>query len=144
MLLTPEEMANADAAAAASGLSSFGLMQRAGYAVAAGALNRFPQAKRFVVLCGPGNNGGDGYIAATALAESGCETVVFALGDPDALKGDARMARDAWTAPVHVLDRYEPQAGDVVIDAIFGSGLSRPVPDAVAQVIAAVKLAGVL
>jgi NAD(P)H-hydrate epimerase len=143
MLLTPEEMANADAAAAASGLSSFGLMQRAGYAVAASALNRFPQAKRFVVLCGPGNNGGDGYIAAAALAESGCETVVFALGDPDALKGDARMARDAWKAPVYALDQYEPKTGEVVIDAIFGAGLSRAVPDGVAQVIAAVKHAGV-
>src|SRR3546814_18019338 len=63
LLLTPDEMAAADAAASASGLDPFGLMEKAGQAVAAAALRHYPQTQRFVVLCGPGNNGGNGYVA---------------------------------------------------------------------------------
>ena len=74
LLLTPAEMAAADAAAAASGIDTYGLMEKAGQAVAASALRHYPQALRFVVLCGPGNNGGDGYIAAASLIRAGADT----------------------------------------------------------------------
>jgi ADP-dependent NAD(P)H-hydrate dehydratase / NAD(P)H-hydrate epimerase len=143
MLLTPEEMSHADKAAASSGIPSFDLMIRAGQAVAATALARFPGARRFAILCGPGNNGGDGYVAAAALARSGACVEVFALGDVDRLKNDARAAYDAWNGRVGSLDRYVPQTGDVVVDALFGAGLSREVPEIVAKVIAAVADAGV-
>lgn len=143
VLLTPEEMGRADFLAAQSGLISFDLMVRAGQAVAAAALARLPGALRFVVLCGPGNNGGDGYIAARALAEAGAEIGVFALGDPNTLKGDALLALQAWGGQPAAIETYRPQNGDLVVDALFGAGLSRPVPDVVARVIAAVAAAGV-
>lgn len=132
LLLTPNDMAAVDTAAAASGMSSIGLMDRAGRAVAASALRHFPGALRFVVLCGPGNNGGDGYVAAAALNEAGTRCVVYSLGDPAQLRGDALEARSRCPLDTQPLDSYVPLPGDVVIDALFGAGLSRNVPDSVA------------
>lgn len=135
LLLTPDEMGRVDKAAAASGLSSYGLMQRAGMAVAAEALRHFPGCRRFAVLCGPGNNGGDGYVAAQALSESGARVAVFHMGDPDRLAGDALMARGECRLPSAPLNEFHPQEGDLIIDALFGAGLSRDVPDDVVRVI---------
>lgn len=135
LLLTPDEMAAADAASARSGIPSFALMERAGQAVAAAALRQFPGALRFVVLCGPGNNGGDGYVAARALGQAGAPVRVHHLGDPQKLKGDARQARELCGLPSEPLPAYRPMAGDVVVDALFGAGLTRDVPDIVADVI---------
>ncbi|MBD8663082.1 NAD(P)H-hydrate dehydratase [Rhizobium sp. CFBP 8752] len=132
LLLTPNDMAAVDTAAAASGMSSIGLMDRAGRAVAASALRHFPGALRFVVLCGPGNNGGDGYVAAAALKEAGTRCVVYSLGDPAQLRGDALEARSRCPLDTQPLDNYVPLPGDVVIDALLGAGLSRNVPDSVA------------
>lgn len=134
-LLTPGEMARVDAAAAASGLSSFGLMERAGQAVAAAALKSYASALRFAVLCGPGNNGGDGYVAARALRQAGADVVAHVLGDPDRLPADARLAFNLCPIPGQPLADYRPRPGDVVIDALFGAGLSRDVPQAVADII---------
>ncbi|WEZ83484.1 NAD(P)H-hydrate dehydratase [Rhizobium sp. 32-5/1] len=133
-VISPTEMAAIDKAAAASGLDSFGLMAAAGSAVAAAALRHFPDALRFVVLCGPGNNGGDGYIAAARIAESGAGTAVFALGDPLSLRGDAARAHDQCPLKPALLASFIPLPGDVIIDALFGAGLSRSVPDEVATV----------
>lgn len=135
ILLTPNEMAQADAAAAASGIPSFDLMVRAGHAVAATALKRFPAALRFVVFCGPGNNGGDGYVAASALAANGVAVAVFAAGDPTILRGDARLAFEKWGGQPIALDEFRPRAGDVVIDALFGAGLSRDLPENIQKII---------
>ncbi|QEE43883.1 NAD(P)H-hydrate dehydratase [Rhizobium sp. WL3] len=135
ILLTPKEMSRVDAAAIASGLIGSMLMRCAGEAVAASALRHYPAARRFPVFCGPGNNGGDGYVAATALVRCGADVRVFALGDPDRLSGDARIARENWSGPVERLEAYIPHAGDVVIDALFGAGLARDVPDIVRLVI---------
>ncbi|RVK89836.1 NAD(P)H-hydrate epimerase, partial [Sinorhizobium meliloti] len=87
VLVTPAEMTAVDKDAARSGIDSFSLMRSAGTAVSAAALRLYPEALRFVVLCGPGNNGGDGYIAAAALADTGASVAVFALGDAAMLKG---------------------------------------------------------
>jgi len=135
LLLTPDEMAAADAASARSGIQSFGLMERAGQAVAAAALRYFPGALRFVVLCGPGNNGGDGYVAARALADAGAVVDIYHLGDPQKLKGDARQARDLCHRPSSPVEAYLPATGDVVVDALFGAGLTRDVPEIIAEVI---------
>ncbi len=143
LIVTPEDMGRIDRAAAASGLSSYGLMERAGQAVAAAALRRYSGALRFAVLCGPGNNGGDGYVAARALADAGATVAVHALGDPAALKGDAAIAFAAFQGSVARLSDYAPRTGDVVIDALFGAGLSRDVSDDVAGVIDAVRRASV-
>lgn len=118
-------------------------MQRAGASVAAALLRYHPGAFRVVVLCGPGNNGGDGYVAARCLAESGVRVDVFHLGDPAKLKGDAAHARALLMSPTLPIDDYRPKAGDVVIDALFGAGLTREVPQAVAILAAGVAEAGI-
>jgi len=141
LLLTPAEMADVDKAAADSGIDSFTLMTSAGASVAAAAMRLYPGALRFAVLCGPGNNGGDGYVAARFLAESGAEVAVFQLGDPERLKGDAKRAWTEWTGDVEPLKAYQPKSGDVVIDALFGAGLSRDVPEEVEEIISAVRWA---
>ena len=132
-------MAEIDRAAARSGLSSYGLMRAAGHAVAATALAHFPQALRFVVLAGPGNNGGDGWVAARVLAEAGAAVAVYALYPVEGLKGDAKTAAEDAAMDALALAEYQPQPGDVVIDALFGAGLTRSVPEAVQRVIAAVQ-----
>ncbi|MDM9628042.1 NAD(P)H-hydrate dehydratase [Rhizobium sp. S152] len=139
LLLTPAEMNAVDAAAAASGIDSFSLMERAGAAVAAMALARYPDATRIVVLCGPGNNGGDGYVAARHLHESGASVAVFHLGDPTTLKGDAARAREQLQLRSVTLESYTPDDGDIVIDALFGAGLTREVSEEVHAVIDRVK-----
>lgn len=142
-LIDPVVMARIDAAAGQSGIPLYDLMERAGRAVAAAALRHYPQALRFVVLCGGGNNGGDGYVAARVLLESGAAVAVHHLGDAAALKGDARTAFErSGVVPLPFGD-YVPVAGDVVIDAVFGAGLSRDIPGELAGVIAAVAGAGV-
>lgn len=128
-------MTAADVAAAESGLDSFALMTRAGAAVAASFLRFYPGAVRAVILCGPGNNGGDGYVAARCLEETGIDVAVFHFGDPKGLKGDAARAREEWAGSSRPLADYEPRQGDVVIDAIFGAGLSRDVGQVVADAI---------
>ena len=134
LIVTPQEMGRIDRAAALD-LSSYGLMERAGQAVAAAALRRFPGALRFAVLCGPGNNGGDGYVAARALQAAGAAVTVHALGDTAALAGDAATAFARFSGTVAPLAAYAPRPGDVVVDALFGAGLSRDVPPAVADLI---------
>lgn len=141
-LLTPDEMGEADHEAAHSGLDSYGLMERAGQAAAAAALRRFPAAKRFVVLVGPGNNGGDGYVAARSLDAVGAEVALHALGDPGRLGGDAMRAQALCRLPERAFLDWQPDEGDVVVDAVFGAGLSRDVPDELRAVIEKTKRYG--
>ncbi|RUM25381.1 NAD(P)H-hydrate dehydratase [Rhizobium vallis] len=143
LLLTPAEMAAVDAAAAASGIDSFSLMERAGSAIAAAVLRLHPGAQRFVVLCGPGNNGGDAYVAARHLQESGAALTLFHLGDPSRLKGDAARARAGCASQGQELGLYRPEPGDVVMDGLFGAGLGREVPAEVRALIGRVTDAGI-
>ncbi|MBX5221819.1 NAD(P)H-hydrate dehydratase [Rhizobium sp. NLR8a] len=143
LLVTPAEMSAIDVAAAASGIDSFGLMERAGAAAAAAALRLHPGALRFVVLCGPGNNGGDAYVAARHLRESGATVALFHLGDPAKLKADAARARAGSALKGQELGLYRPEAGDVVIDGLFGAGLGRAVPADVVDLIKRVAEAGI-
>lgn len=134
-LLTPAAMGRVDAAAAATGQDSFGLMRRAGEAVAAAALRLHPDALRFAVFCGPGNNGGDGYVCAEALRRAGARVAVFHLGDPARLTGDAARARAAFSGSSQEISAYGPTTGDVVVDGLFGAGLARDVAPEVAALI---------
>lgn len=129
MLLTPAEMTAADKAAAQSGIESYALMERAGAAVAASALRHYPSASCFMILCGPGNNGGDGYVAARHLNDAGAEVRVFHLGDPQKLHGDAARALSDWDRPMMPLSSFKAISGAVIIDALFGAGLSRELPE---------------
>lgn len=136
-------MAAVDAAAATSGIDSFSLMERAGSAIAAAALRLHPGAQRFVVLCGPGNNGGDAYVAARHLQQSGAALTLFHFGDPSRLKGDAARARAGCTLRGQELGLYQPEPGGVVIDGLFGAGLGREVPAEVRALIGRVTEAGI-
>ncbi len=130
LLLTPDAMARVDSLAGQSGISLFGLMVKAGEAVAAAALKAWPETVRFCVLCGPGNNGGDGYVAAAALLRAGARTVVFETVPPVDATGDAATARRCWLETArHAegggVEHYGPEPGDTIIDAVFGAGLNR-------------------
>ncbi len=123
-LLTPAEMDRADASC---GMPPDVLMERAGWAVARAA-RRFGPC-RTLVLCGPGNNGGDGYVAARLLTEAGWPVEVAALAPPG--PGAAAAAR-RWHGPVRPFDPADAAQAGLVIDAVFGAGLSRDVDGIVA------------
>lgn len=134
-LLTPREMADADRLTISSGpFDGMGLMQRAGAAVAATFLARFPTAVRADVLCGPGNNGGDGYVVARLLTEAGIAVAVWADGAPRKGSDAATAAAESPVTPRPLSD-FRPTAGGVVVDALFGAGLSKPVDGAAAEAI---------
>ncbi|MDB5464093.1 MAG: yjeF family protein, partial [Phenylobacterium sp.] len=120
-VLTVAEMARADAAAIAAGTSGLTLMERAGAAVADAVCARFAR-QTTLVLCGPGNNGGDGYVAARMLKDRGWPVEVRSLGEP--ATQDAQAASARWEGATKPLNgALEP---GVWIDALFGAGLSRP------------------
>ncbi len=135
-LLIPAEMSLADAAAAQVGVPGPTLMQAAGRAVARAA-RRFGPC-RTLVLCGPGNNGGDGYVAARLLAQQGWPVQVAALHPPRA-GSDAEAAAGRWHGPVRPFDPVEAARAHLVIDAVFGAGLSADVPDIVAATLGAAR-----
>lgn len=124
VLLTNAEMAEADRLAAAAGAPVDRLMHEAGVAVASALAARFPRG-RIVVLCGPGNNGGDGFVAARTLAMRGRAVSVALLGPRAALRGAAAQAAAAWDGPVARLCPAALADADIVVDAIFGAGLRR-------------------
>lgn len=134
-LLTVEEMAEADLRAVAAGVPSLALMENAGRAVADAAWKFLQKTDRVVVLCGPGNNGGDGFVAARLLAEYGCDVVVALLGERAALKGDAAEMAQRWKGEVVPLDPQVLQGAKVIVDAIFGAGLARDVDGMAARAI---------
>ena len=125
-LLTPAEMARADRAAIAAGVAGVTLMESAGRAVAETVMARWSPC-RVVVLCGPGNNGGDGFVAARHLAAAGWPVRIGLLGARDKLAGDAAHHAASWREEVAPLDASLLDHADLVIDAIFGAGLSRAV-----------------
>jgi ADP-dependent NAD(P)H-hydrate dehydratase / NAD(P)H-hydrate epimerase len=140
-LLTCAEMAVADAAAIASGIPGTALMEGAGRAVAAAVLERF-RRQPVVVLCGPGNNGGDGFVAARCLQAAAWPVRVGLVGEVGKLKGDAAWAASQWQgatepAALRLLD-HRP----LVVDALFGAGLTRPVEGLAASLIARMGHAG--
>lgn len=140
-LLTTAEMAEADRLTIAGGVPGIELMEAAGAAVARIAATLAPEGQ-ILVLCGPGNNGGDGFVAARRLRAAGREVVLHLLGDPAHLRGDAKTAFEGWGGPTHSADLPVPRA-DLVIDALFGAGLDRPLAGRAAGVVAEVNASGV-
>jgi ADP-dependent NAD(P)H-hydrate dehydratase / NAD(P)H-hydrate epimerase len=138
-LLTAAEMARADAATIAGGVSGIDLMEAAGAAVAEAARALVPDGP-VLVLAGPGNNGGDGLVAARLLAACGRPVTVMLLGDPARLRGDAALARDRWTGAILPAAVPLPEAA-VVIDALFGAGLDRPLDGLAAEMVFAANAA---
>ncbi|KAA5614388.1 NAD(P)H-hydrate dehydratase [Rhodovastum atsumiense] len=134
-LLTPAETAAADRAAVALGRPVAWLMENAGRAVARAVRARLRPC-RTLVLCGPGNNGGDGYVAARYLAAAGWPVGVAALAPA---KGEAAAAAARWRGPVTAFTAAEAARAELVIDAVFGAGLARPLDPAVAEVLRAAR-----
>lgn len=120
-ILSVAEIAAADHAAISAGVSAQELMERAGAAVVEAVVRHFDLG-RVLVLCGPGNNGGDGYVIARRLSERGWDVEVAALAEPET--AEAIAAAGDWSGPVVVPDGL-PEA-DLYVDAMFGAGLSRP------------------
>src|SRR5690242_13933109 len=115
-------MGRADALAAAAGTPTIELMENAGHAVAncvaaAGA----PSAGTIAIACGPGNNGGDGFVAAGLLQERGYRVRLALLGAREALKGDAAIMARRWTGPIEPLGGDFIAGAHVIVDALFGA-----------------------
>jgi NAD(P)H-hydrate epimerase len=125
-ILTVAEMYAADRFAAARGVASLMLMENAGRAVAEEISRRW-SPRPTLVLCGPGNNGGDGYVSARHLKRLGWEVRVSHLGTLDALKGDAAEMSRRWDGPTAPLESDSLNGAQLVVDAMFGAGLSRPI-----------------
>jgi NAD(P)H-hydrate epimerase len=122
-----------------SGIPGYALMTSAGHAVCASALRRYPDALRFVVLAGPGNNGGDGYVVARLLVEGGADVALFALSPGAPTSADSKRARAECPVSPAAIETFRPQPGDVVIDALFGAGLSRDLGAALGALIAEIE-----
>ncbi|MBT8060607.1 MAG: NAD(P)H-hydrate dehydratase [Gammaproteobacteria bacterium] len=138
-LYTAEQVRRLDACAIEGhGIPGMDLMERAGRSVFEAARSGFPDARRWLVFCGGGNNGGDGYIVARLAIEAGLDVDVCALKSADGLQGDAALAEHRWRNeggrpipwPVNDLDAYE-----LVFDALLGTGLDREPAGIYAEVI---------
>ncbi|MBW4708510.1 NAD(P)H-hydrate dehydratase [Roseobacter sp. YSTF-M11] len=144
-LLTANQMRALESAAIESGkVTGLELMERAGQGVVDALCNNWPElaetAHRALVLCGPGNNGGDGFVIARLLADRGWQVDVFLYGKAEKLPPDARANHDRWieTGEAHQWDVDLILSGarpDVIVDAVFGIGLTRPLPGEVARVL---------
>lgn len=119
------------------GIPAAELMRRAGQAAWRLLHTHWPAARRLAVLCGAGNNGGDGYILATEAIRSGCEVRLLTLGDHDRLSPESAAAAVGFAAAGGIAEPYRslPANASVIVDGLFGTGLSRPVEGRYAQAI---------
>ena len=140
-LLSTREMYAVDAASIAAGVSGAELMEAAGRAVATEVRRRY-SCGPVAVLCGPGNNGGDGFVAARHLAEAGWPVKLFLLGEVSALEGDARVMAGRWQGAAGVLSPKAVEDADLVVDAVFGAGLTRELSGAARTTIEAAANSG--
>ncbi|WP_291171692.1 NAD(P)H-hydrate dehydratase [Hyphomicrobium sp.] len=135
-------MGRADRLAVAHGVPSLALVEAAGQAVADAARRFVRPGQRVAVLCGPGNNGGDGFVAARLLKRASYDVRLFLAGERTALKGDAAEMARRFDGKVRPLDPFQLESLNLVIDGLFGAGLSRPIDGVAAEVIAAVNASG--
>ena len=138
-LLDVNQMTEADRLSVAAGIPVTELMSNAGAAVARAIEQRW-SARPVTVLCGPGNNGGDGFVTARLLAETGWRVRVALLGSREQLIGAARCHADCWHGTVEPLTPAVLEGAELIVDAIFGAGLSRPLQGAAADTLAAAAL----
>ena len=135
-LLDVRQMGEADRMTVAAGTPTIELMEHAGWAVKSQIEQRWPRCS-VLVLCGPGNNGGDGFVAARLLAAAGWLVRIALLGSRDQLASAARHHAELWRGEVAPLTPGALERTDLVVDAIFGAGLSRPLDGAAAETLAA-------
>src|SRR5262249_47922242 len=137
-VLATAEMERADRLTIAAGTPGFALMLSAGQAVAEAAVDLVEEGP-ILVVAGPGNNGGDGFVAAAELAAQGREVSVILMCERDALQGDAASAARGWKYPVLPLTPQAIGRPALIIDALFGAGLSRPVEGEAREMIEAIN-----
>jgi ADP-dependent NAD(P)H-hydrate dehydratase / NAD(P)H-hydrate epimerase len=123
-LLTVAQMAQADRATTQAGTSGQQLMERAGIAVGQEIRQRW-SPRPVAILCGPGNNGGDGFVVASFLKQHGWQVRVALLGRLAELKGDALFHAQRWTGPIEPLNPAAVAGSALIVDAVFGAGLNR-------------------
>jgi ADP-dependent NAD(P)H-hydrate dehydratase / NAD(P)H-hydrate epimerase len=140
-LLAPDEMAKADRLTIASGVTGIRLMENAGRAVADAVAARVAPGP-VLIVAGPGNNGGDGFVAARLLSERGYMVRVMLLGDRAQLKGDAAEAATRWTGSVEPGDPARLGSPAIIVDALFGAGLARPIEGQARALIEAINGSG--
>ncbi len=128
-LLTVAQMGEADRRAIAGGIPGADLMEAAGRGVADAVrrAHNLAGGGRIVVLCGPGNNGGDGFVVARLLKEQGRDVALYLLGDVTLLKGDAALMAQRWDGPVAAAGGADFDGATLVVDALFGAGLDRDI-----------------
>ncbi|HEY7299044.1 MAG TPA: NAD(P)H-hydrate dehydratase [Xanthobacteraceae bacterium] len=126
-LLTTAEMGEADRLTIAGGVPGIDLMENAGRAVADCIARRHPVESSIAVVAGPGNNGGDGFVAARLLSERGYRVRVMLHGSPERLKGDAALAARRWAGPFEAAEPQRLSGADAIVDALFGAGLDRAI-----------------
>ena len=142
-LLTVAEMYAADKAAISSGTTGEVLMEAAGASVVSAIHERWPvdpkSEQRAVILCGPGNNGGDGFVVGRLLAEAGWQVQLGLLGAVEDLKGEAALMAAKWSGPVEALSpKLITPDTDLIVDGIFGAGLAREIEGVVRETLKAV------
>lgn len=137
-LLTPKQMAVADSLAIAGGVPSLDLMENAGRRVFDALVARF-SPRPTIVFCGPGNNGGDGFVIARLLQDAGWDVCVALLGDVGALRGDAAANAEAWSGEVLEAVPGLLEGQGLVVDALLGAGLDRDTEGALAELIEAIN-----
>src|SRR6478736_6730749 len=140
-VLTTTEMERADRLTIAAGTPGFALMMSAGQAVAEAAMNLVEEGP-IVVVAGGGNNGGDGFVAAAELAARGRDVSVILLCERDSLQGDAALAARGWKYPVLPFNHQAIGKPALIIDALFGAGLNRPVKGEPLEMIEAINANG--
>lgn len=138
VLLSASQMRAAEEAAVKSGVASASLMEAAGDAVAQVAMKGWSK-RPVAVICGPGANGGDGFVAGRKLREAGWDVSVFLLGDHAALKGDAKLMADLYDGEISSFSPAALAGAGLIIDAIFGTGLSRAIEGEAKAVVDAIN-----
>jgi len=141
-LLTAKEMGLADKLAIEGGVPGAVLMENAGRSVADEVSLRFLDASTVAILCGPGNNGGDGFVAARYLLERGYFVRLGFDGDPRALPPDAAAMAARYSGEIHPLDPALFDKADVIVDGLFGAGLSKPIDGKMAELVDAANASG--
>ncbi len=135
-LLNVRQMGEADRLTVAAGTSGIAMMENAGASVARAIIARWCPCP-VIVLCGPGNNGGDGFVTARHLRDAGWSVRLALLGRRDGLKGEARHHAERWNGAVEPLAPAALTGAGLVVDALFGAGLSRALEGAAAETLAA-------